>query len=112
MPRPRLGQRGYAVHYVGYRTLLYLFVLTARHDVVAAQTRLDRLRLLQVEHHRFHHSAIAAPDEDANFIQLRQIVRDGFESVHKEVADRNIGARRTAEHLFEAGKQVGVGVGV
>lgn len=112
LPRLRLGQISDAIHYVGYGALRYLIALTARHDFVAAHMRLERLRLLQAERHLFHHLAIAAPDQDANFVKPRQVVRYGVEAAHKEVADRNIGACRAAEHLFQAGEQVGVSVGV
>ena len=98
-----LGQRSDALGYVGDRPLRYLGALSAPHHVVGFQTRLEGVGLSYAERDLFQDAPVGPADEDADLVQPGQVVRHRVEAGHEEVADRDVRARRTAQHLFEPG---------
>ena len=76
---------------------------------VGLELRPQRLGLLESLRDFFEDFPVGASDEYADLLQRRQIVGDGLEPAYEEVADGDVGPRRTRQHLPQPLQQRGIG---
>ena len=107
-----LWKHGHALGDAGDGLLGYLAALAAPHQGIRVQPGAQGLALLKAQGNFLQHLPVGAPHQDAHFVQPRQIVGHGPEATDEEVADGDVDARRTAQHLLQASQQRGVRRGV
>ncbi len=108
----RLGQERHTVGNVLYRVLGDRCALAALYQGVRFEARAQRVGPLESGGHRFEHGAIGTADEDADPLQLRQLLADGTEPGDEEVANGDVGAGRAVQHAAQTGQEVRIGQGV